>query len=135
MIIDTIDIPFCKPVYMLNVALFLFRYLKVSRKHQPNPLLDTKAKWRIAVMLTLVWSVPMFYVSLPYLGWHDTQWETRNRAHKCVGNRLLGYRLVGLLITFYIPVLILVIFHYLIYQASQSFKGTVKTDLANEERI
>lgn len=103
---------------ILNMHLIKYsnRYLILSKMQIKNPLLEMRSKWRIAAMLALVWSVPMLYVSLPYLGWHDTDWKTRNRLHKCVGNRLVGYRVLGLLIIFYIPVSVLIVFYYFIYQ-------------------
>ena len=100
------------------VAIAIDRYIIVSKIQSPSQLLSARSKARIVVMLAIVWAIPAFFVSLPFLGWHDKDWKARNKELKCIGNRVLGYRVLGVLITYYIPVIIIILFYLLIYLVS-----------------
>jgi hypothetical protein len=94
------------------VFIAIDRYLIVSKVQ----ISLSQSRLRIGIMISLAWIIPILYVSAPFLGWHDKEWETRNKNFNCVGNREIFYRITGLFITFFCPVPIIIIFYWRIYQ-------------------
>lgn len=94
------------------VAIAIDRYLVVSKFQ----ITLAQSKIRIAFMIAFSWIIPITYVVSPFLGWHDEEWEVRNNEFNCIGSHDVLYRIIGILITFYAPVPVIIIFYYRIYK-------------------
>ncbi|XP_054158775.1 tyramine/octopamine receptor-like [Oppia nitens] len=106
---------------VLNLmAIAIDRWIVVSRVHNPSPLLTARSRKRIIIMVIGVWVVPIVFVGLPLMGWRSVQWTSiSNKQPRCSGYHAVGYRLLGMVITFYIPVPIIIVFYSLIYRIAR----------------
>lgn len=102
-------------LHLLLIAIDRYLTLKYTRYSL------TRNTHRFLMMITFAWSISFIYTIMPHLGWHDPEYHQRNREFNCVGSIDPLYRLIGALITFYLPVPIIIALYWRIYKVSLEF--------------
>jgi len=69
-------------------------------------------------MIAAIWSLSLL-ISLAQLGWKDEGWKTRIEMEQCTVNQDLGYQIFGTLSSFYVPLAVILILYYRIFQAAR----------------
>lgn len=75
---------------------------------------------RSALMIVCVWTVSIGVCIAPQLGWKDPDWNRRvSEDLRCVVSQDIGYQIFATASSFYVPVLIILILYWRIYQTAR----------------
>lgn len=75
---------------------------------------------RVGLMIACVWVVSFLVCIAPLLGWKDPDWDRRvSEDLRCVVSQDVGYQIFATASSFYVPVLVILILYWRIYQTAR----------------
>lgn len=71
-------------------------------------------------MILVVWSLAFVVCIAPLLGWKDSDWDRRvNEQQTCMVSQDLGYQIFATASSFYLPLLVILILYWRIFQTAR----------------
>ena len=99
-----------------NDKSFFFRYWAVTHvdyMHQRSPRL-------VGSMIAVIWGVSGLISVAPMMGWKDPKWYHRVHYDKqCLVSQDLGYQIFATISSFYLPLTIILVLYWNVYQAAR----------------
>lgn len=92
---------------------------------------------RVLAMITCIWITSAVISAAPMMGWKDSNWHDRLGNNECLVSQDLGYQIFATLTSFYLPLGVILVLYYRIYQAARKRirrkPGAPKRALATSE--
>ncbi|CAB3242056.1 unnamed protein product [Arctia plantaginis] len=110
------DVLCCTASILHLVAIALDRYWAVTN----IDYIHARTARRVGLMITCVWIVSFLVCIAPLLGWKDPDWDRRvSEDLRCVVSQDVGYQIFATASSFYVPVLVILILYWRIYQTAR----------------
>ncbi|XP_050697226.1 5-hydroxytryptamine receptor-like [Eriocheir sinensis] len=109
------DVLCCTASILHLVAIALDRFWAVTQVdyiHHRSPR-------RIGTMIGVIWVVSFLVSAAPMMGWKDPDWHERLRNKMCIISQALGYQIFATVTSFYLPLAVILILYYRVYQAAR----------------
>lgn len=74
---------------------------------------------RVLAMISVIWSVSALISAAPIMGWKDANWHDRLGGNECLVSQDLGYQIFATLTSFYLPLTVILVLYWRIYQAAR----------------
>lgn len=114
------DVLCCTASIYLVLAISVDRYIGVTRPLRYNLIMTKK---RVYIIILFVWILSLIVSLAPFLGWKKP--KTTNKT--CEVNDNVGYALFSTCLSFYIPLLIILLVYYRIYKEASRQSKFLKT--------
>lgn len=99
--------------------------------------MQKRSTGRVLAMIVLIWLTSALISAAPMMGWKDSNWHDRLGNNECLVSQDLGYQIFATLTSFYLPLAVILVLYYRIYQAARKRirkkPGVPKRNLANSE--
>ncbi|XP_049867080.1 5-hydroxytryptamine receptor [Pectinophora gossypiella] len=110
------DVLCCTASILHLVAIALDRYWAVTN----IDYIHARTAKRVGLMIACVWVVSFLVCIAPLLGWKDPDWNRRvSEELRCIVSQDVGYQIFATASSFYVPVLIILILYWRIYQTAR----------------
>ncbi|XP_015605162.1 5-hydroxytryptamine receptor [Cephus cinctus] len=110
------DVLCCTASILHLVAIALDRYWAVTN----IDYIHHRTGRRIGLMIAVVWLVAFLVCIAPLLGWKDQHWEMRVIQEKfCLVSQDVGYQIFATISSFYLPLFVILILYWRIYQTAR----------------
>ncbi|XP_047527736.1 5-hydroxytryptamine receptor [Vanessa atalanta] len=110
------DVLCCTASILHLVAIALDRYWAVTN----IDYIHARTARRVGYMIACVWIASFFVCIAPLLGWKDPDWNRRvSEDLRCVVSQDVGYQIFATASSFYVPVLVILILYWRIYQTAR----------------
>ncbi|XP_050672385.1 5-hydroxytryptamine receptor-like [Leptidea sinapis] len=110
------DVLCCTASILHLVAIALDRYWAVTN----IDYIHARTAKRISYMIACVWIASFLVCIAPLLGWKDPDWTRRvSEDLRCVVSQDVGYQIFATMSSFYVPVLVILILYWRIYQTAR----------------
>lgn len=110
------DVLCCTASILHLVAIALDRYWAVTN----IDYIHARTARRVGLMIACVWIASFLVCIAPLLGWKDPDWTRRvSEDLRCVVSQDVGYQIFATASSFYLPVLIILILYWRIYQTAR----------------
>ncbi|XP_026329544.1 5-hydroxytryptamine receptor-like [Hyposmocoma kahamanoa] len=110
------DVLCCTASILHLVAIALDRYWAVTN----IDYIHARTARRVGLMIICVWVVSFLVCIAPLLGWKDPDWNRRvSEELRCIVSQDVGYQIFATASSFYVPVLIILILYWRIYQTAR----------------
>ncbi|KAJ8722795.1 hypothetical protein PYW07_003975 [Mythimna separata] len=110
------DVLCCTASILHLVAIALDRYWAVTN----IDYIHARTARRVGLMIACVWVVSFLVCIAPLLGWKDPDWDRRvSEDLRCVVSQDVGYQIFATASSFYVPVLVILILYWRIYQTAR----------------
>ncbi|KAL0841967.1 hypothetical protein ABMA28_014193 [Loxostege sticticalis] len=110
------DVLCCTASILHLVAIALDRYRAVTN----IDYIHSRTAGRVGIMIACVWIVSFLVCIAPLLGWKDPDWNRRvSEDLRCVVSQDVGYQIFATASSFYVPVLVILILYWRIYQTAR----------------
>ncbi|OWR46685.1 5-hydroxytryptamine receptor [Danaus plexippus] len=110
------DVLCCTASILHLVAIALDRYWAVTN----IDYIHARTARRVGYMIVCVWAVSFLVCIAPLLGWKDPDWDRRvSEDLRCVVSQDVGYQIFATASSFYVPVLVILILYWRIYQTAR----------------
>ncbi|XP_041976944.1 5-hydroxytryptamine receptor-like [Aricia agestis] len=110
------DVLCCTASILHLVAIALDRYWAVTN----IDYIHARTARRVGYMIGCVWTASFLVCIAPLLGWKDPDWHRRVAEDlRCVVSQDVGYQIFATMSSFYVPVLVVLILYWRIYQTAR----------------
>ncbi|XP_039747013.1 5-hydroxytryptamine receptor [Pararge aegeria] len=110
------DVLCCTASILHLVAIALDRYWAVTN----IDYIHARTARRVGYMIVCVWIASFLVCIAPLLGWKDPDWNRRvSEDLRCVVSQDVGYQIFATASSFYVPVLVILILYWRIYQTAR----------------
>ncbi|XP_047988290.1 5-hydroxytryptamine receptor [Leguminivora glycinivorella] len=110
------DVLCCTASILHLVAIALDRYWAVTN----IDYIHARTAKRVGAMIACVWVVSFLVCIAPLLGWKDPDWDRRvSEDLRCLISQDVGYQIFATASSFYVPVLVILILYWRIYQTAR----------------
>nr|QBH22222.1 serotonin receptor 1B [Nephotettix cincticeps] len=110
------DVLCCTSSILHLVAIALDRYWAVTNVDY----IHKRTAHRIGIMILIIWVVSFLVCIAPLLGWKDPLWEERiTRQQTCLVSQDIGYQIFATACSFYLPLLVILVLYWRIFQAAR----------------
>ncbi|XP_034840059.1 5-hydroxytryptamine receptor [Maniola hyperantus] len=110
------DVLCCTASILHLVAIALDRYWAVTN----IDYIHARTARRVGYMIACVWVASFLVCIAPLLGWKDPDWNRRvSEDLRCVVSQDVGYQIFATASSFYVPVLVILILYWRIYQTAR----------------
>ncbi|PRD21624.1 UNVERIFIED_CONTAM: 5-hydroxytryptamine receptor 2B [Trichonephila clavipes] len=107
------DVLCCTASILHLVAIAVDRYCAVTNINY----VQYRSTRRVGLMIATVWCVSFIVSFAPILGWKDQEFLLRvQKDKKCLVSQDIGYQIFATCATFYVPLIIILILYWRIYQ-------------------
>ncbi|KAF2366529.1 G protein-coupled receptor rhodopsin-like [Trinorchestia longiramus] len=111
------DVLCCTASILHLVAIALDRYWAITHVDYIQTRRNGK---RIGTMILFVWMTAVIVSMAPFFGWKDKDYLLRvNEQKKCLVSQDLGYQIFATLATFYVPLTVILILYWRIFQTAR----------------
>ncbi|KAG9510683.1 hypothetical protein GZH46_00766, partial [Fragariocoptes setiger] len=124
------DVLCCTASILNLLAIAIDRYWAVTRVDY----MHRRTRKRIASMIVCAWTVGAVVSLAPIFGWKDSQFTERVLVqHKCLVSQDVAYQLFATISTFYVPLTLLLILYWKIYQRQTNYDDDADDDDEEDE--
>ncbi|XP_055310024.1 5-hydroxytryptamine receptor 2A-like [Sitodiplosis mosellana] len=109
------DVLCCTASILHLVAIAADRYWAVTNVDY----IHSRTTGRVSLMIFFVWISAVIVSLAPQFGWKDPEYMERIEQQKCMVSQDIGYQIFATCSTFYVPLLIILILYWKIYQTAR----------------
>ncbi|XP_031640666.1 5-hydroxytryptamine receptor 2A-like [Contarinia nasturtii] len=109
------DVLCCTASILHLVAIAADRYWAVTNVDY----IHSRTTGRVSLMIFFVWISAVIVSLAPQFGWKDPEYMERIQQQKCMVSQDIGYQIFATCSTFYVPLLIILILYWKIYQTAR----------------